>query len=89
MSNFDYGNKRPDGQHERHPTNTDGEYVAPVRTKYIHSKCGVETVVGSVIAETYAKNPTFYGRTFCVGCHDYFPISEFNWSRDRVQLGKI
>lgn len=86
---FDYGSKLPDGQHERHPTNTEGEYVAPIRNKYIHSKCGVVTQVGSAIADTYARNPTFYSRTFCIGCGEYFPISEFNWTQDNVELGKI
>lgn len=85
---FDYGNKKPDGQHERHPLNTEGEFIAPVRNVYTHNTCGVATKIGSGIAETYAKNPRFYGRTFCVGCRDYFPIDEFKWD-DGVTLGEI
>jgi hypothetical protein len=31
MSKFDYGNTKPDGQYENYPTNTSGEFVAPVQ----------------------------------------------------------
>lgn len=63
-------------------------YVRPVRRSYIHLKCGVETTMGQVIAETYARNPTFYGGTFCVGCKDHFPVGvngEFVWSHPRAE----
>lgn len=86
---FDYGSKKPDGQYENHPTNTEGEYVAPIRRTYIHKSCGVATKIGMEIAETYAKNPKYYGRTFCVGCHSYFPVSEFYWEIDDVTLGDL
>lgn len=86
---FDYGEKRPDGQWERYPTNVEGEYLAPIRNKYIHKTCGTETRIGDEIAETYAKNPSYYGRTFCVACKEHYPISEFHWSRDGVELGQI
>jgi len=34
------------------------------------------------IAETYASDPSFYGKTFCAICGDYFPVGkngEFVW----------
>lgn len=86
---FDYGDKKSDGQYERHPINNTGEYVAPIRNSYIHDKCGEKTLCGDDIAETYAKNPKFYGRTFCVQCRNYFPVSEFKWAVDRVVLGEL
>ncbi|MCC6428307.1 MAG: hypothetical protein IT435_15985 [Phycisphaerales bacterium] len=81
---FDYGDKLPDGQHLRHPTNVpaDRTFVRPVRLSYIHQKCGVKTSMPQSIAETYAANPAFYGRTFCCGCGDYFPVGangDFVW----------
>jgi hypothetical protein len=85
---FDYGSRRPDGQFENHPTNTTGEYVAPIRRTYLHT-CGVATKIGTAIAETYAKNPKMYGRTFCVGCQDYFPLPEFKWDKDGVTVGEL
>ena len=55
-------------------------FVRPVRTKYIHKTCGVETRMGQAIAETYARDPGFYSGTFCVGCRKHFPLVEFHWS---------
>lgn len=88
MSDFDYGDKKADGQHERHPVNVEGEYVAPVRHTYIHT-CGGATKVPQFVAETYAKNPKFYGKTFCVGCKDYFPVGEFMWDNTDIKVGDL
>lgn len=125
MSEFDYGRKRPDGQFERHPFISDGEFVRPVRYSYCHvgirpkyptrelteeenrryfgfdyvlyeiypeseapitgkfwtkkqlnSGCNSVTSMPTRLAETYARNPSFYGRTFCCGCGDYYPVGE-------------
>ena len=45
--------------------------------------CGAETTMGLAIAETYARNPGFYGGTFCVSCGAHFPVGkdgEFVWA---------
>lgn len=34
------------------------------------------------ISETYARDPSFYGATYCVGCKGHFPVGEngeFHW----------
>lgn len=57
-------------------------FVRPYRDHYVHEVCGVETRMGRAIAETYARNPTFYGATFCVGCQMHKPVGpdgEFVW----------
>jgi hypothetical protein len=44
--------------------------------------CGVLTTMGSALAETYARDPSFYGGTFCRGCGKHFPVGatgEFVW----------
>lgn len=134
MSEFDYGKKLPDGQHERHPSlppEARQQFVRPVRTRYKHvgarpsgalrdltpdeqrsfaglgyskfetreharggvvgrfwtdrqlnSGCGTVTQMGLVLAETYAANPAYYGKTFCSHCRDYFDVGqhgEFIW----------
>lgn len=59
------------------------ELVLPVRTTYRHLKCGTNTTMGRPIAETYAANPAFYGRTFCVHCGTHLPVGaygEFVWA---------
>lgn len=54
-------------------------FVRPVREKYVHQKCGVVTVMGRSLAETYARDPSFYNGTFCAGCRTHFPLAEFRW----------
>jgi hypothetical protein len=62
-------------------------FVRPVRRSYRHTKCGVVTTMGATIAETYARDPTFYGGTFCTGCGAHFPVTEFTWEPDGSQVG--
>lgn len=57
-------------------------FVKPIRHSYVHTKCGVETRMGTSIAETYARDPHFYSGTFCVGCRAHFPLNEFTWDPD-------
>lgn len=54
-------------------------FVRPVRQKYVHDKCGVETIMGLALSETYARNPKFYGATYCVACRAHFLVAEFKW----------
>lgn len=51
-------------------------FFRPVRQAYLHLTCGTRTMMGRAIAETYARDPRFYGRTYCVGCKDHFPVGE-------------
>lgn len=57
-------------------------FVRPVRRTYMHETCGNATTMAQAIAETYARNPHFYGATFCVHCKGHFPVGsdgEFIW----------
>ena len=47
-------------------------FVRPVRRKYRHIVCGSVTTMGKAIAETYARDPHFYGGTFCCNCGKHF-----------------
>lgn len=51
-------------------------FVRPVRLSYQHEKCGTVTTMARGIAETYARQPSFYGGTYCVGCRGHFPVGE-------------
>ena len=62
-------------------------FVRPVRQSYQHSVCKGITKMGLSIAETYARDPKFYGSTFCVMCRDHFPVSEFTWDQTREIVG--
>ncbi len=45
----------------------------------LKSGCGAVTSMGEAIAETYARDPNFYGSTFCCACGSHFPVGEFCW----------
>jgi len=62
-------------------------FVRPVRRSYIHNICGVETTMGNALCETYARNPKFYGATYCAGCERHLPVGEFKWKEDGEILG--
>jgi len=62
-------------------------FVRPVRRAYQHRTCGKVTRMSLPIAETYARNPRFYGTTFCVGCRDHRPTDEFVWQGTQLQVG--
>lgn len=51
-------------------------FVRPLRFSYRHLTCGAVTSMGQAIAETYARNPSFYGATFCVRCSMHRPVGE-------------
>lgn len=54
-------------------------FVRPFRRGYVHSTCGGRTVMGTSLAETYARDPKFYGATYCVHCQKHRPVAEFTW----------
>ncbi len=62
-------------------------FVRPYRDKYIHKVCGAETIMGQALSETYARNPKFYGATYCAHCRMHRPVSEFTWSADGEVVG--
>lgn len=45
----------------------------------LKSGCGGETRMSQKIAETYARQPNFYGATFCVNCRKHISVEEFVW----------
>lgn len=65
-------------------------FVRPVRRSYKHLKCGTVTTMGQTLAETYARNPSFYSGTFCCGCGNHFPVGadgEFTWADTNEKVG--
>lgn len=45
----------------------------------LESGCGVATTMAVALAETYARDPSFYSGTYCVGCRTHLPLEEFVW----------
>lgn len=62
-------------------------FVRPVRRSYVHEKCGVMTMMNQALAETYARDPSFYSGTFCVGCGGHRPVGEFIWAGTNEKVG--
>lgn len=51
------------------------------------TSCGTVTRMGQELSETYARNPHFYGATYCVGCKMHRPVEEFVWVVDGETVG--
>ena len=91
---------RADGQQKSYLVLTEEErargFVRPLRLAYRHLKCGTVTTMGRALCETYARNPHFYGGTFCCGCGDHFRLRQvedgelrwaFAWVPDGEPVG--
>lgn len=84
----------PDGMQEAYLVLSDEElakgFVRPLRTSYVHLSCGAITYMGLAIAETYARDPHFYGGTYCARCRDHYPVGEhgqFVWDGTDQKVG--
>lgn len=62
-------------------------FVRPVRYAYRHEKCGAVTTMGGALSETYARDPKFYGATYCTTCNMHKPVDEFVWTDDGERVG--
>ena len=72
-------------------------FVRPVRRSYVHvgaeggkRGCGAVTTMGQALAETYSRDPSFYGSTFCVTCQTHLPVGkdgEFVWDGTDERVG--
>lgn len=49
--------------------------------------CGTVTIMGYELAATYARDPKFYGATFCCGCKKHLGVGEFIWSGTTQTVG--
>lgn len=60
-----------------------GRYLTEEQLKSIkngwYGGCGTLTKMNHTIAETYARNPKFYGSTYCCYCQKHLPVQEFVW----------
>lgn len=67
-----------------------GRYWTQAQLDAVGKGCGGVTTMGLAIAETYAREPTFYGSTMCVGCGKHFPVGasgEFVWDGTQERVG--
>lgn len=69
-------------------------FVRPVRRSYMHAfdgdgirACAQVTRMSTDLAETYAREPKFYGSTYCVGCAMHLPVARFLWDGTQEIVG--
>lgn len=77
-------------------------FVRPYRDEYAHMQCPrfpadkyapeslrelAVTTMGRALSETYARDPGFYGATYCVHCRMHKPVGEFVWTADGETVG--
>jgi hypothetical protein len=91
----------PDGMQREYLALSEEErakgFVRPVRRSYVHvgkpgsnDGCGVVTMMALPLAETYAREPGFYGGTFCAGCRTHLRVGadgEFVWDGTEERVG--
>ena len=81
----------PTGQHDMYLVLSEEErakgFVRPYRDRYVHDACGTDTRMGTALSETYARDPKFYGATFCVTCNAHFPVADFLWDGTKERVG--
>ena len=59
-------------------------HIGPLKSK---SGCFIFTTIARELAETFARDPEFYKRTYCCGCYKHFPVDEFVWDVDGKRVG--
>jgi hypothetical protein len=67
-----------------------GRYWTQAQLDKIGAGCGVVTSMPLACAETYARQPGYYGSTFCCGCGTYLPVGargEFVWDGTDERVG--
>lgn len=65
-------------------------FVRPLRTSYVHTKCGGLTTMTLALGETYARDPKFYSGTYCASCCGHFPVGvdgDFVWFGSDEKVG--
>lgn len=87
----DHRELKPNGQQKGYIVLSEDErrrgFVRPVRHSYVHKTCGTLTRMSLAIAETYARDPSFYNGTFCCGCGQHFPLDQFVWDGTEEIVG--
>lgn len=64
-----------------------GRFYTQQMLDEIKKGCGAVTIMAPDIAETYARDPKFYGATYCVQCQMHKPVAEFVWVDDGTVVG--
>lgn len=67
-----------------------GRFWTQTQLDAINNGCGAITTMAREIAETYARDPHFYGATYCARCMMHRPVGvggEFIWTNTNERVG--
>jgi hypothetical protein len=76
-----YPDPNPDG------SSISGRYWTQAQLDNVGKGCGCRTTMGQEIVETYARDPKFYGSTYCCGCQRHIAVDEFEWDGTHERVG--
>lgn len=65
-------------------------FMRPVRLSYRHDRCGKSTKMNQAIAESFARDVSFYSHTYCATCGNHYPVGprgEFTWLDSTERVG--
>jgi hypothetical protein len=80
-------------KYEQYPAAEDpllGRYWTQKQLDSIGQGCGAVTTMDQKLAETYARNPHFYGSTYCTTCRMHLKVGsdgEFVWEGTIERVG--
>ena len=64
-----------------------GRFWTQAQLDAVGHGCDAVTSMGLELCETYARDPHFYGSTYCVTCRKHLPVDEFVWVEDGARVG--
>ena len=64
-----------------------GRYWTKETLASLGKGCQASTTMHMAFAETYARDPNYYGSTFCAHCKEHFPVEEFVWAGTDERVG--
>lgn len=64
-----------------------GRYWTQKQLDEIAAGCGTVTTMATALAETFARDPHFYGATYCAHCQRHRPVDEFVWDGTDERVG--
>lgn len=74
--------------YEEYPKHAGSSVVGRFWTRaQLNSGCQTVTTMSRELAETYAREPRFYGATYCCGCGRHFDVGEFVWLGTNEAVG--
>lgn len=66
-------------EYQNSESSVTGRFWTQDQLNKVGKGCNTTTTMSIAISETYARDPHYYGSTFCVCCGTHMPVAEFKW----------